>query len=43
VQPSGYTPEKMLSVLNEFHPKPIVKPDDDHVGLFELSVANAAP
>jgi hypothetical protein len=43
VQPLGYTPEKMLSVLEEFHPRAIVKPDDDHVGLFELSAAKAAP
>jgi hypothetical protein len=32
-QPLGYTPRSMLSVLEEFHPVPVVRADADHVGV----------
>jgi hypothetical protein len=36
VQSMGYRPEKISSLLDEYHPEAVVKPDADHVGLFQL-------
>jgi hypothetical protein len=38
VEPLGYTPEHFLSVLEEFHPEPILHGDADHVGVYRLSL-----